>query len=638
MDEDVLIAGDDRKAKDDVADADRRIPGLRPVDCGELEIARIIEQLTPLLISVNKRHKIKHSGIRLTGLDRTPSRAWSSCSQAAPAARSSPAGLLDLLGPDRLAVIANTGDDIAAFGLHVSPDPDLVTYWLAGVIDEERGYGIAGESFNTFDQLVELGGAGVVPARRPDLATCLMRTELLHEGERLTEIARAIADGFGVGAAVLPMCDEPVQTYVRTEGEWRHFQEYLILQHAEAAARGRRVPRRRRRRTLSDEVRRAIDGRRGDRDRALQPDREHRADPRRARACARRSWTPDAPVVAVSPLVGGHSLKGPTEAFLAWAGLEVADRGDRRLTTRARRRAGRRQRLARRAAPRCPAWSCTRPTPLMADARGARARRPRNARICAIARRLTPARATPPRRRVCVERRARSSDPARQALRRRKAAPRRGARRRQPRGARRGDVLGRGRARSNARRCSRRSSSSRASRQVRRRRRRARRDPDRRRLPRRGSPMPPAPGSRAPRRSASSAPRWCPSDCPLLEPGELEELFVRGRRRRGRGDRAGPPRHRHERARRRPVGPVRAAVRPGLAAQRHVEQAERRRLSLQRRARRSSLTLDVDTRRRPRRARDRARALSRPRAADAGRPSADRAHAQLPDRRGLSQR
>jgi 8-hydroxy-5-deazaflavin:NADPH oxidoreductase len=68
LDEDVLIAGDDRKAKDDVAALVRRIPGLRPVDCGELEIARILEQLTPLLISVNKRYRVKHSGMRLTGL------------------------------------------------------------------------------------------------------------------------------------------------------------------------------------------------------------------------------------------------------------------------------------------------------------------------------------------------------------------------------------------------------------------------------------------------------------------------------------------------------------------------------------------------------------------------------------------
>jgi 8-hydroxy-5-deazaflavin:NADPH oxidoreductase len=69
LDEDVLIAGNDRKSKDDVADLVRRIPGLRPVDCGDLEIARMLEQLTPLLISVNTRHKVKHSGVRLTGLE-----------------------------------------------------------------------------------------------------------------------------------------------------------------------------------------------------------------------------------------------------------------------------------------------------------------------------------------------------------------------------------------------------------------------------------------------------------------------------------------------------------------------------------------------------------------------------------------
>jgi len=69
MDEDVLVAGDDRKAKDDASDLIRRIPGLRPVDCGDLERARIVEQLTALLISINVRHKIKHSGIRITGLD-----------------------------------------------------------------------------------------------------------------------------------------------------------------------------------------------------------------------------------------------------------------------------------------------------------------------------------------------------------------------------------------------------------------------------------------------------------------------------------------------------------------------------------------------------------------------------------------
>jgi LPPG:FO 2-phospho-L-lactate transferase len=234
-------------------------------------------------------------------------------------------GLLDVLGEDRLAVVVNTGDDIAAFGLHVSPDPDLVTYWLAGVIDEERGYGIAGETHETFKQLVALGAPDWFGLGDRDLATCLLRTELLHEGRRLTEIARYIAAAYGVGAAVLPMCDEPVQTCVRTDGEWRHFQEYLIKQHAAPA--------------LEDvEFKGAQEAR---------PTAEVLNTLAEAEAIVIGPSNPiasigpilalpgmvealqaaEAPVVAVSPLVGGHSLKGPTEQFMRWAGLDVNDGG-----------------------------------------------------------------------------------------------------------------------------------------------------------------------------------------------------------------------------------------------------------------------------------------------------------------------
>ena len=78
-------------------------------------------------------------------------------------------------------MVANTGDDIAAFGLHVSPDSDLITYWLAGQIDEERGWGVEGETFGTFDRLVQLGGAEWFRLGDRDLATCMLRTEMLHE-------------------------------------------------------------------------------------------------------------------------------------------------------------------------------------------------------------------------------------------------------------------------------------------------------------------------------------------------------------------------------------------------------------------------------------------------------------------------
>jgi LPPG:FO 2-phospho-L-lactate transferase len=235
------------------------------------------------------------------------------------------AGLLDVLGKDRLAVIANTGDDIAAFGLHVSPDPDLVTYWLAGVIDEQRGYGIAGETYRTFEQLVELGAPDWFTLGDSDLATCLLRTELLHEGRRLTEIARYLAEAFGVGAAVLPMCDEPVQTYVRTGGEWRHFQEYLIKQRSEP--------------DLKDFEFRGVEGARmtPEVERAIAAAEAIVIGPSNPIASVgpilavpgmRDSLiAAKAPVIAVSPLVGGRSLKGPTEQFMRTAGLELSDAG-----------------------------------------------------------------------------------------------------------------------------------------------------------------------------------------------------------------------------------------------------------------------------------------------------------------------
>jgi LPPG:FO 2-phospho-L-lactate transferase len=234
-------------------------------------------------------------------------------------------GLLEVLGDDRLAVIANTGDDIAAFGLHVSPDPDLVTYWLAGVIDEERGFGIAGETHRAFEQLVRLGAPSWFTLGDSDLATCMLRTELLHEGRRLTEIARYLAESFGVGAAVLPMCDDPVQTHVRTDGEWHHFQEYLIMQKAEPA--------------IEDVEFRGVE------DARITPEVAHALDsaelivigpsnpiasigPILAVPGMRDALhAASAPIVVVSPLVAGRSLKGPTEQFMRWAGLEISDAG-----------------------------------------------------------------------------------------------------------------------------------------------------------------------------------------------------------------------------------------------------------------------------------------------------------------------
>jgi LPPG:FO 2-phospho-L-lactate transferase len=234
-------------------------------------------------------------------------------------------GLLDALGPDRLAVVANTGDDIAAFGLHVSPDPDLITYWLAGAIDEERGWGVHGETFHVFDRLVALGGAEWFRLGDQDLATCMLRTEMLHEGLRLTDITRTLARAHGVEAEVLPMCDDPVQTYVRTEGDWRHFQEYLIMQHAAPPLEGvefRGVEQAR----ITAEVAEAIAQAEAV---VIGPSNPIASiGPMLAVPGVRDALErTEAPVVAVSPLVGGRSLKGPTEAFLRWAAHPIDDGG-----------------------------------------------------------------------------------------------------------------------------------------------------------------------------------------------------------------------------------------------------------------------------------------------------------------------
>jgi LPPG:FO 2-phospho-L-lactate transferase len=143
------------------------------------------------------------------------------------------AGMQDVLGAG-LSVIANTADDIEIAGVDVSPDPDLITYWLSGEIDEERGWGIKGDSFTVFDRLVRLGTPDWFRLSDRDLATCLYRKEFVAEGGRRTLAQAQIARALGVTAAVLPMCEERVRTRVRTADGWRGLQQYLVAEHGQA--------------------------------------------------------------------------------------------------------------------------------------------------------------------------------------------------------------------------------------------------------------------------------------------------------------------------------------------------------------------------------------------------------------------
>src|SRR3954447_20889954 len=128
---------------------------------------------------------------------------------------------------DELAVIANTGDDCEFYEGHVSPDPDLVTFWLADRIDE-RGWGLRGDTFAVMDGLRELGEDVWFNLGDRDLALCLRRARRLAEGARLTETIDEARRALGIGARVVVPTDDPVRTQVRAGGRWHGFQEFMI--------------------------------------------------------------------------------------------------------------------------------------------------------------------------------------------------------------------------------------------------------------------------------------------------------------------------------------------------------------------------------------------------------------------------
>jgi LPPG:FO 2-phospho-L-lactate transferase len=224
-----------------------------------------------------------------------------------------------------LSVIANTGDDIDVLGVHVSPDPDLVTYWLSGEIDEDRGWGIRGDGFVAFERLVQLGAPDWFALTDRDLAACLYRHHFLAEGGRLTAAQAQIARSLGVRAAVLPMCEEPVRTRIRTGAGWREVQEYLIVDRAkpevkEVELRGIHSAR---------PTREVIDALASAELIVIGPSNPVISiGPIVAVPGIREGIIAStAPVVAVSPLVGGRVVKGPTENFMAAVGRPCTAEG-----------------------------------------------------------------------------------------------------------------------------------------------------------------------------------------------------------------------------------------------------------------------------------------------------------------------
>jgi LPPG:FO 2-phospho-L-lactate transferase len=234
------------------------------------------------------------------------------------------AGMQEEIGGD-LSVIANTGDDVEALGVHVSPDPDLVTYWLSGEIDAERGWGIEGDDFVVFERLKQLGAPDWFGLSDRDLAACLYRRQFLDDGGRPTDAQAQIARGLGVEAQVLPMTDTPVRTQVVTPGGQRGLQEYLILDGGQPQVLGVQLegieaaeP--------TPEVLKAIGG--ADAIVIGPSNPVISIGPILAVPGIREAIAASpAPVVAVSPYVAGAVVKGPTDRFMEGIGRPTTAAG-----------------------------------------------------------------------------------------------------------------------------------------------------------------------------------------------------------------------------------------------------------------------------------------------------------------------
>ncbi len=228
-------------------------------------------------------------------------------------------GLIAVVPQTDITVISNVGDDEEFFGLHVSPDIDIVIYTLAGAIDTEKGWGLKGETFRTLEALRRFGYDTWFNLGDGDLATHVHRSQLLHDGATLSEATRTIVEAFGLTLRLLPVTDDRMRTIVETAAGDLAFQEYFVKRRTE------------------DEVR------------AVRFDGAETAAPapgvieaiRTADVIAIAPSNPvvsigpilavpgvrdalretDAKVIAISPIIGGKTIKGPADRMMASLGI-----------------------------------------------------------------------------------------------------------------------------------------------------------------------------------------------------------------------------------------------------------------------------------------------------------------------------
>ena len=238
-------------------------------------------------------------------------------------------GLYDVMDPALLTIIVNTGDDIALHGLKISPDLDIVTYTLAGIVDPSKGWGFRGETFHALKRLAVYGRPDWFNLGDRDLATHIHRTAMLAEGKTLSQAADSIQIALGVKSRILPMSDNSVPTIIDSNEGPLHFQEYLVKRRAEPVVKGIRF--------IGAESALPAPG-------VLEAIRD--AD--RILVCPSNPLISIGPILsvrpvrdelrahkekvfAVCPIVGGKSLKGPSDKMLAQLGHDPSALGVARL-------------------------------------------------------------------------------------------------------------------------------------------------------------------------------------------------------------------------------------------------------------------------------------------------------------------
>lgn len=142
-------------------------------------------------------------------------------------------GLVKLIPEEELTVIVNTGDDIELYGLHISPDIDIVMYTLAGIVDEEKGWGVKEDTFHCLEMLQKYGQETWFRLGDRDISTHILRTYLLKSGLSLSQAIKNLCDALGLRVKILPMTDDKIETMIVTDKGTMHFQEYLVKRGAQ---------------------------------------------------------------------------------------------------------------------------------------------------------------------------------------------------------------------------------------------------------------------------------------------------------------------------------------------------------------------------------------------------------------------